>query len=630
MSAVKRRYRQTARAASADGLRQKIVLAFYELMLARWIDEITLDEVAASAGTTRQSVIRLFGGKEGLLEAVIEFLKAQAAPRIFLPLSLPRRAAIEALVQHYEVVGDMTFRLLAQEERHPALRPQLEFGRRGHRAWIAERFAAALEGLDEGSRERRITRLVVATDLYTWKLLRRDFGRSETEVAELIAGMVDGNHQRRGDMTEDNTKTRWNESGRLRVLTTYWDGGGNVPPQRALARELTRRGHEVHVLTHNSLRDAVVSDGATFHPLATAPQWDGAQPHAPGAETEFIVHHLGGSAAFASDFLSVHDALRPDISVIDVMLFTTLRDAAKRGLPYVALNHLAWNLEAGVVAKLGGLAAHHTGLSFFELVERAPTVLATTYPEFGTARGVPPHVHFVGPIREPVAAAPWPRRFPERPFVLVSLSSVFQEQEETLRNICKALAPLPLEVLVTTGRGVALGALPISGGLEARPFVPHDAVLPSVDLVVTHGGLGTAMFSAGAGVPVLCLPNGRDQDDNAARVEALGLGRALVPRGRAGRDRASGDGDARRHALRENCRAFAARVSRFGDLRRAADLVIEFARASLPRPPEPRASAPGVRSARFAARGKRESGAAGNCQSGRSRSQSPCSKSAPS
>lgn len=35
------------------------------------IDEITLDEVAASVGTTRQTVIRLFGGKDGLLEAVI-------------------------------------------------------------------------------------------------------------------------------------------------------------------------------------------------------------------------------------------------------------------------------------------------------------------------------------------------------------------------------------------------------------------------------------------------------------------------------------------------------------------------------------------------------------------------------
>ena len=210
-------------------------------------------------------------------------------------------------------------------------------------------------------------------------------------------------------------------------------------------------------------------------------------------------------------------------------------------------------------------------------------VLATTYPEFGTAKAVPPHVHFVGPIREPVADAPWPRRFPERPFVLVSLSSVFQEQERTLRNVCEALAPLPLEVLVTAGRGIATEALPISGGLEARAFVPHDAVLPEVDLVVTHGGLGTAMFSAGAGVPVLCLPNGRDQDDNAARIEALGLGRKLGPEAAPAEIRDAATSMIADTALRRNCRAFAARVSRFGDLDRAADLVTDFAREGLPR-----------------------------------------------
>ena len=34
-------------------------------------------------------------------------------------------------------------------------------------------------------------RLVVATDLYTWKLLRRDFGKSRNEVAQLMADMIE-------------------------------------------------------------------------------------------------------------------------------------------------------------------------------------------------------------------------------------------------------------------------------------------------------------------------------------------------------------------------------------------------------------------------------------------------------
>lgn len=360
-----------------------------------------------------------------------------------------------------------------------------------------------------------------------------------------------------------------------KIFTTYWDGGGNVPPQRALARELIRRGHEVHVLTHNSLAEAVSSDGATFHALQTAPQWDGSRSHAPGAELDFIINGVSGSGAFASDFLSLHEILRPEISVIDVMLFTTIRAATDRELPFITLNHLAWNLEGRATGFLGRLAEENTGQAFFELLNSAPMVLATTYPAFGTERQVAPNVHFVGPIREPVAASPWPRRFPDRPFVLVSLSSVFQEQLGTLQNVCEALAPLPLEVLVTTGRGISPEALPISGGLEARPFVLHDGVLPQADLVITHGGLGTAMFSAGAGVPMLVLPNGRDQNDNAERVEALGLGRTLSPDSTPAMIAEAATAMLDDKGVRDTCRAFATSVHRFGELARAADLVIE-------------------------------------------------------
>jgi AcrR family transcriptional regulator len=189
---AKRPYRQTARAAASENLRRRIVLAFYDQLLVRWIEEITLDEVAASAGTTRQTVIRLFNSKDGVLEAVLELFHAEAVPRISSPRDISARGSIEAVVQHYENVGDMTFRLLAQEERHPALHPQLELGRCVHRAWVAERFSGALDGLNGRDRELQITRLVVAMDVYTWKLLRRDFGHTRKEVIALIEGMVTG------------------------------------------------------------------------------------------------------------------------------------------------------------------------------------------------------------------------------------------------------------------------------------------------------------------------------------------------------------------------------------------------------------------------------------------------------
>jgi UDP:flavonoid glycosyltransferase YjiC (YdhE family) len=123
------------------------------------------------------------------------------------------------------------------------------------------------------------------------------------------------------------------------------------------------------------------------------------------------------------------------------------------------------------------------------------------------------------------------------------------------------------------GRGIAPNALSVSGGVEAQSFVPHDAVLPSVDLVVTHAGFGTLMYSAGAGKPVLCLPNGRDQNDNAARMEALGLGRTLSPDAPPTAISSAimdmlGD-----ETLRAASRSFASGVSRFGDLTHAANLI---------------------------------------------------------
>jgi AcrR family transcriptional regulator len=190
MAIAKRPYRQSARAAAAENLRKRIVAAFHNLLLKRWIDEITLDEVAASAGTTRQTVIRLFGGKDGLLEAVIDLVRAEAVPRTSMPADVSARAALESLIAHYEAVGNMVVRFLAQEERHSALRPLLAQGRREHRAWVAERFRSTQSGLSELERERQITRLIVATDIYTWKLLRRDFGKSQDEVLHLMVGII--------------------------------------------------------------------------------------------------------------------------------------------------------------------------------------------------------------------------------------------------------------------------------------------------------------------------------------------------------------------------------------------------------------------------------------------------------
>ena len=67
-----RRYRQSVRAESAAQTGRRIVDAFVELTRDRWVDEVTLNEIAERAGVSVQSVIRRYGGKDGLIGAVIE------------------------------------------------------------------------------------------------------------------------------------------------------------------------------------------------------------------------------------------------------------------------------------------------------------------------------------------------------------------------------------------------------------------------------------------------------------------------------------------------------------------------------------------------------------------------------
>src|SRR4029450_5094419 len=61
------------------------------------------------------------------------------------------------------------------------------------------------------------------------------------------------------------------------------------------------------------------------------------------------------------------------------------------------------------------------------------------------------------------------------------------------------------------------------------PYIAHRTLLPDCALMITHAGLGAVMAALAHGVPLLCMPMGRDQHDNAARVAACGAGCVLSP-----------------------------------------------------------------------------------------------------
>lgn len=191
-----RPYRMVARAEGVQETRDAILHAAVDSYWAAPADEITLEDVADRAGVSARTILRHFDSKQGLFEAAMaregERIQAQrdAAP----PDDV--RAAVTVLVDHYEEMGDQVVRMLAEEQRDPALQEHADVGRDLHRQWCARVFADALEPLRGVDRDRRLAQFMAVCDVYVWKVLRRDRGlsRRQTERAlvELLEPLMEG------------------------------------------------------------------------------------------------------------------------------------------------------------------------------------------------------------------------------------------------------------------------------------------------------------------------------------------------------------------------------------------------------------------------------------------------------
>jgi len=182
-----RPYRQTARAKAAAETGDRIISALMARMEKSWFDEIRLEDVAADAGVTVQTVIRRFGGKEGLLAAG----QASIDNDIMDARQVARgdsAKAIDVLITEYETLGNLFIRLLAQEQRYAPIKATTDRGRAQHREWVGWVFAPWLDDLPAQERCRAHDKLVIALDVYVWKLVRIDMQRS---VAELRRTMID-------------------------------------------------------------------------------------------------------------------------------------------------------------------------------------------------------------------------------------------------------------------------------------------------------------------------------------------------------------------------------------------------------------------------------------------------------
>ena len=133
-------------------------------------------------------------------------------------------------------------------------------------------------------------------------------------------------------------------------------------------------------------------------------------------------------------------------------------------------------------------------------------------------------------------AAPLPDWWGGRPgpFVYVTMGTVvggFEMMRSAYRTILDALVDLPARVLLTIGGDLAMEALgEVPAHVHVERFVPQDQVIPHAAAVVCHGGSGTMLGAAAAGVPLVVAPMFADQPFNAERAVAAGSALALPTR----------------------------------------------------------------------------------------------------
>lgn len=184
----------TARRAKASETRERIRSAAVAFYRDAALENFTLDDVAERAETTVQTVLRVFGSKEQLIVAALGGIAEDGQPiRATPPGDIP--AAVQAIYDIYEAIGDFLIGQLADERRRPALRLSLDAGRENHRVWVRQIFASELSARRGKARDQLFSILVVALDVYTWKLLRRDLALSrsaaEAAVRTIITGVID-------------------------------------------------------------------------------------------------------------------------------------------------------------------------------------------------------------------------------------------------------------------------------------------------------------------------------------------------------------------------------------------------------------------------------------------------------
>lgn len=184
-----RRYDMSARQEAKTATRDAIVKAAIDTFMAERSFAITLPAVAERADVTVKTVLRHFGSRDRLIDAAwSQAYDEVMAERTPPPDDLP--GALDVLIAHYERRGEIALTMLAADEKDVRAQRMNNAGRLAHREWVETVFAERLPE-QAATRLRMVDVLVVATDVYAWKLLRLDRGLSVQDVHDRMSFMTE-------------------------------------------------------------------------------------------------------------------------------------------------------------------------------------------------------------------------------------------------------------------------------------------------------------------------------------------------------------------------------------------------------------------------------------------------------
>lgn len=195
-----RAYRLGKRAEEAEATRRRILAAARDLVVGTGFHPVSVDDVAARAGTGRATVYRHFGSKRELLEAVAwDVVGSTALERLDAARLLPD--AVEALhellrenCRFLSEIGEALRATLHVAEDEPEVAHIVEVTYFGRRVESLRHLARRLDeegALGSGwSRERVVEALTILTGLESFEVLTRRRGHPPAAAADVLIAMT--------------------------------------------------------------------------------------------------------------------------------------------------------------------------------------------------------------------------------------------------------------------------------------------------------------------------------------------------------------------------------------------------------------------------------------------------------